>query len=41
MLFENFFANVDGVHNAVCYLLRCEGFAELVLEIQGDELAHR
>ena len=34
MLFENFSANVDSMHNTACYLRRCEGFAELVLEIQ-------
>ena len=25
----------------LCYIHRCEGFAELVLEIQGIELPHR
>ena len=41
MLFENFSANMDAVRNTICYIHRCEGFAELVLEIQGIELAHR
>ena len=41
MLFENFSATVDAVHNSACYLPRCDGFAPLVLEIQGVELAHR
>ena len=41
MLFENFWANVDAVRNTICYLQLCEGFLELVLEIQGSELAHR
>ena len=39
MPFEKFSANVDSVLNTACYLRRCEGFAELVLEIQGVELA--
>ena len=34
-------ANVDSGHNTRCYVRRCEGFAELVLEIQGVDLAHR
>ena len=41
MLFDNFSANVDAVRDTMCYIHRCEGFAELVLEIQGIELAHR
>ena len=41
MLFENFSANVDSVHNTMCYVRVCESFAALVLEIQGVELAHR
>ena len=41
ILFENFSANVYAVPDIVCYIHRCEGFAELVLEIQGIELAHR
>ena len=41
MLFDNFTANVDAVRDTMCYIHRCEGFAELVLEIQGIELAHR
>ena len=41
MLFENFSANLDAVRNRICYIHRCEGVAELVLEIQGIELAHR
>ena len=36
MLFENFSANVDGVDNTACYLRPCEGFAEMVLKIQGS-----
>ena len=39
MLFENFSANLEAVRNTICYIHRCEGFAELVLEIQGIELA--
>ena len=41
MLFDNFSTNVDAVRDTICYIHRCEGFAELVLEIQGIELAHR
>ena len=41
MLFQNFSTNVDSMHNTTCYVQRCEGFAEHVLEIQGVELAHR
>ena len=41
MLFDNFSANVDAVRDTTCYIHRCEGFAELVLEVQGIELAHR
>ena len=41
MLFEYLSANLDVVGNTLCYIHRCEGFAELVLEIQGIELAHR
>ena len=41
MLFDNLSANVDAVHDTMCYIHRCEGFAELILEIQGIELAHR
>ena len=41
MLYENFSANVDSVHNTMCYERRWEGFAELVLEIQGVELTQR
>ena len=41
MFFENFSANLDAVRNTICYVHRCEGLAELVLEIQGIELAHR
>ena len=41
MLFENFSASVEAVHNTMCYVHRCEGFAEHVLEAQGIELAHR
>ena len=41
MLFENFSTNLDAVRNTICYIHRCEGFEELVLEIQGIELAHR
>ena len=29
------------MHNTICYVRRCEGFACLVLEIQRVELAHR
>ena len=41
MLFENISVNVDSVHNPMCYVRRCEGFADLVLEIQGLEFALR
>ena len=41
MLFDNFSASVDAVRDTMCYIHRCEGFAELVLEIQGIELALR
>ena len=41
MLFGNFSANLDAVRDSMCYIHRCEGFAQLVLEIQGIELAHR
>ena len=34
-------ANADSGHNRWWYVRRWEGFAELVLEIQGVELAHR
>ena len=34
MLFENLSAKVDSVHKTMCYVRSCEGFAELVLEIQ-------
>ena len=34
-------ANLDSGSNIRCYVRRCEGFAELVQEIQGVELAHR
>ena len=34
MLFENLSAKVDSVHKTMCYVRNCEGFAELVLEIQ-------
>ena len=34
-------ANVDSGHNTRCYVRRCECFAELVVEIQTVELAHR
>ena len=41
MLFENLPANLAEVRNTICYIHRCEGFAVLVLEIQGIELAPR
>ena len=41
MLLENFSANGDSVHNTMRYVRRCDGFVQLVLEIQGFELAHR
>ena len=41
MLFEHFSANLDAVRTTICYIQRCEGFAELVLVIQWIELAHR
>ena len=40
MLFENFSANLDTVRNTICYIQRCDGFAEMVLEIHVIELAH-
>ena len=41
MRFQNFSANVDAVRDTMCYIHRCEGFSELVLEVQGIELPHR
>ena len=41
MLFQYFSANVDSVHNTMCYVRRCDCFAEPVLEKQGRELPHR
>ena len=41
MLFENFSANLDAVRDTIRYIHRCVGLAELVLVIQGIELAHR
>ena len=35
MQLVNFSANVDSVQDTMCYVRRCEGFAELVMEIQG------
>ena len=36
----NFSANVDSVHNTMCYPRRCDSFTEPVLELQGIKLAH-
>ena len=41
MLFHNFSTNVEAVRDTMSDIHRCEGFAELVLEMQGIELAHR
>ena len=41
MLHENFSWKLDSLHNSVCYVRRCEGLAELLLEIQGVEPALR
>ena len=41
ILFENFSANVDSVHNNICFVIPWEAFAERVLEIEVVELAHR
>ena len=41
ILFDNLSTNVDVGRDTMWYLHRCEGFAELVLEMQGVELAHR
>lgn len=40
MLFDNLSAYVDSVENTMCYVRRCEGFADHVLEILGVEIAH-
>ena len=36
MLFDNVSTNLDAVRDTMCYIHRCEGFAELVLEIQAS-----
>ena len=36
----NFSANVDSVHNTMCFARRCDCFTEPVLELQGIKLAH-
>ena len=41
MLFQNLSANVSAVHKPMCYVRRCEGFAALVVEIQGVEPPQR
>ena len=39
-LFDNFSAKGDRVRNRICYIHRCERFAELVLDKQVIERAH-
>ena len=34
LLFENLSVNLDAVRKTFCYIHHCEGFAEIVLEIQ-------